>query len=297
MRNLRNLDSLNFEYYSSYVIVGEDLQKLRLAKKMMMEYDITAITNIIMLEPMIISDIDNHIEIYERFYENITNREKKDEIEYGINYTNKIVVRRMIANNKSNAEILKYVNVEQRYIEQIRLQEFYYIDYDYPHDLIITGKGRWETIEEEKDYNHANYFDGIRAIGSIAHLKYISRDGIERIISKSPYFYDTRVYFTKYIITEELYNELIHNEETAKASYEKQNLIKQIKNLKNIISEYKKHPLYYAKDVPKLKKQYNDIFNEGGEGYIPTYYTYEQLAFFEKKLLELIASTKERSWS
>ena len=85
------------------------------------------------------------------------------------------------------------------------------------------------------------------------------------------------------------------NEETAKASYEKQNLIKQIKNLKNIISEYKKHPLYYAKDVPKLKKQYNDIFNEGGEGYIPTYYTYEQLAFFEKKLLELIASTKERS--
>ena len=96
MRNLRNLDSLNFEYYSSYVIVGEDLQKLRLAKKMMMEYDITAITNIIMLEPMIISDIDNHIEIYEGFYENITNREKKDEIEYGINYTNKIVVARIL---------------------------------------------------------------------------------------------------------------------------------------------------------------------------------------------------------
>ena len=116
MRNLRNLDSLNFEYYSSYVIVGEDLQKLRLAKKMMMEYDMTAITNIIMLEPMIISDIDNHIEIYEGFYENITNREKKDEIEYGINYTNKIVVRRMIANNKSNVpmndlkKILKVVN-------------------------------------------------------------------------------------------------------------------------------------------------------------------------------------------
>lgn len=205
MISLRNLHSLNFEYYSSYVIVGEDLQKLRLAKKMIVEYDITDVTNIIMLEPMIISDIDNYIEIYEGFYKNINNREKKDEIEYGINYTNKIVVRTMIANNKSNTEILKYVNVEERYIEQIRLQEFYYIDYDYPHGLIQTGKGRWETIEEEEEYNHANYFDGIRAIGNITHLKYISREGIENIISKSPYFYDTRVYFTKYIITEELY--------------------------------------------------------------------------------------------
>lgn len=77
MRSLRNLHSLNFEYYSSYVIVGEDLQKLRLAKKMITEYDITDVTNIIMLEPMIINDIDNYIEIYEGFYKNINNREKK----------------------------------------------------------------------------------------------------------------------------------------------------------------------------------------------------------------------------
>lgn len=37
-----------------------------------------------------------------------------------------------------------------------------------------------------------------------------------------------------------------------------------------------------------LKKQYNNIHNEGGEGYIPHFYTYEEYEYAKKLLSKLL---------
>lgn len=67
---------------------------------------------------------------------------------------------------------------------------------------------------------------------------------------------------------------------------EKEN--KQINYYKELIKNIEKHKLYHAQEVRKMKKQYNDIHNEGGEGYIPHFYTFEEYEYAKKQLAKLI---------
>ena len=60
------------------------------------------------------------------------------------------------------------------------------------------------------------------------------------------------------------------------------------KSYKELIKNIEKHKLYHAQDVKKMEKQYNDLYNEGGEGYIPHFYTFEEYEYAKKQLAKLI---------
>lgn len=284
---IRNLQTLNFSYLFNYTIAGEDLQKLRLATQMLAEYDVAKVAQYLLMDEAELNAqaIETELQKRETIYNDVVDW-KRESMDSGIRYTDKILVRTMIADGKTNAEIVKYAKVTELYIEKIRLKEFYIFSYDVPHDMVRAGRARWQTIEEEQDLNHANAFDQIRWLEHVS-LENISQDDVERIIRKSPYFEGERVYFTEYIITKELYNELLACEEAAKTKKAADELMEEIAYCEDMIAEHKKHKLHHEKDVPALRKQYNDLNNEGGEGYIPHFYTFEALAYFEKKLAAL----------
>lgn len=289
---LRDLQNLNANYYCKYTIVGEDLQKLRLAQQMLTEYDVAKVANYLLLDEAELDaqTIQSELHKREALYNDIDER-KREYMDYGISYTDKILVRTMVADNKTNSEIMKYAKVTEFYIEKIRLKEFYLFSYDRPHDMIWAGVARWQTIEEEQNFNHANAFDQVRWLDHIS-LDNIKREDIERIIKKSPYFDGEQVYFTEYIITKDLYDELLACEEAAKQKKAADELMEEIAYCEGMIAEHKKHKLHHEKDVPALRKQYNDLNNEGGEGYIPHFYTFEALAHFEGKLAALKKAKK-----
>lgn len=87
-----------------------------------------------------------------------------------------------------------------------------------------------------------------------------------------------------YVITNEQKEALLNY--NTKEILEKEN--KQINYYKELIKNIEKHKLYHAQDVRKMKKQYNDIHNEGGEGYIPHFYTFEEYEYAKKQLAKLI---------
>lgn len=57
---------------------------------------------------------------------------------------------------------------------------------------------------------------------------------------------------------------------------------------KKVIKECENHKLYHKEDIKKIRKQYNDIHNEGGEGYIPHFYTFEEYEYAKKQLTKLL---------
>lgn len=160
---IRNLQTLNFSYLFNYTIAGEDLQKLRLAKRMLAEYDVAKVAQYLLLDEAELNAqaVETELQKRETIYNDVVDW-KREYMDSGIRYTDKILVRSMIADGKTNAEIVKYAKVTELYIEKIRLKEFYIFSYDVPHDMVWAGRARWQTIEEEQDLNHANAFDQIR---------------------------------------------------------------------------------------------------------------------------------------
>lgn len=174
---IRNLQTLNFSYLFNYTIAGEDLQKLRLATQMLAEYDVAKVAQYLLMDEAELNAqaIETELQKRETIYHEVVDYKRKY-MDYGISYTNKILVRTMVADGKTNAEIIKYAKVTGLYIEKIRLKEFYIFSYDVPHNMVWAGTARWQTIEEEQDLNHANAFDQIR------WLEHVSLENISRMM-------------------------------------------------------------------------------------------------------------------
>ena len=91
-----------------------------------------------------------------------------------------------------------------------------------------------------------------------------------------------------YIVTEDEWNKLIvlnnqkHNEKIAKENEES------IKCYKTIIKNCEKQQKLYTKEEAIAKtKEWNDIHNEGGEGFVPHFYTIDEYEYAKKRLKEL----------
>ena len=292
------LENANNFKKSQYTLInfGKNLEKLRIAAKMQTEYNAEKISQYTLLSLENIENLSDKLAKYEMLYKTTTEKERKD-IAYGIIYTNKIITRTMLADKKKATDIVKYANVSETYIKKIALPSFYFLNFDVPKDNISIGIGRWRTIKEENNsfeimqkenrYFNCTFFDKIIELNYIninTHYNYEYNEYIKKLIKKSPYFEGEKVYFDQYVITKDIYDKLLQYEMKQKTNKK----IEEIERYKNYIAKCEKHQLYHEQDIPNLRKQYNNLHNEGNEGYIPHFYTFEEYEFYKKELNKLL---------
>lgn len=265
-----------------FVELAEDIQKLR-KTKLMLQHNISRekACKYTTLEPKEIHILDDSLNQREEILNQIPDV-IKGYLNYGYNYVDKIIVKKMIEDNCTNQEIQEFVNLTEDYINKRRLKTFPFFSWHFGGTDKTVGLARWATVEEEANYNHANVFDLAKAIEQTP-LEDITFEDVQKVITASDndgFLYNDALY----VITNEQKEALLNY--NTKEILEKEN--KQINYYKELIKNIEKHKLYHAQDVRKMKKQYNDIHNEGGEGYIPHFYTFEEYEYAKKQLAKLI---------
>lgn len=265
-----------------FVELAEDIQKLRKAK-LMLQHNILRekVCKYTTLEPKEIHILDDLLNQREEILNQIPDI-IKGYLNYGYNYVDKIIVKKMIEDNCTNQEIQEFVNLTEDYINKRRLKTFPFFSWHFGGTDKTVGLARWATVEEEANYNHANVFDLAKAIEQTP-LEDITFEDVQKVITaydNDGFLYNDALY----VITNEQKEALLNY--NTKEILEKEN--KQINYYKELIKNIEKHKLYHAQDVRKMKKQYNDIHNEGGEGYIPHFYTFEEYEYAKKQLAKLI---------
>lgn len=265
-----------------FVELAEDIQKLRKAK-LMLQHNISRekVCKYTTLEPKEIHILDDSLNQREEILNQIPDI-IKGYLNYGYNYVDKIIVKKMIEDTCTNQEIQEFVNLTEDYINKRRLKTFPFFSWHFGGTEKTVGLARWATVEEEANYNHANVFDLAKAIEQTP-LEDITFEDVQKVITASDndgFLYNDALY----VITNEQKEALLNY--NTKEILEKES--KQINYYKELIENIEKHKLYHAQDVRKMKKQYNDIHNEGGEGYIPHFYTFEEYEYAKKQLAKLI---------
>lgn len=275
---------INPNEYPNYKFVefGEDIQKLRKAKLMLAKnISKERISQYTTLEPQEVNMLDDLLNQREEILSQIPDTINKY-LDYGYNYVDKIIVKKMIEDNCTNQEIQELVNLTEDYINKRRLKTFPFFSWHFGGTNKTVGIARWATVEEEAKYNHANVFDLAKAIEETP-LEDITFEDVQKVITtsdKDGFLYNDALY----VITNKQKEALLNYNK--KEILEKEN--KQINYYKELIKNIEKYKLYHAQDVEKMKKQYNDIHNEGGERYVPHFYTFEECKYAKKQLAKLI---------
>lgn len=270
-----------------FVELAEDIQKLRKAK-LMLQHNISRekvckYTTLEVTELQVLNDLLNQRKKILSQIPDIT----KSYLYYGYDYVEKIIVKKMIEDNCTNQEIQEFVNLTEDYINKRRLKTFPFFSWHFGGTDKTVGLARWATVEEEANYNHANAFDLAKAIEAIP-LENITFEDIQKVITTIPnhdgYLYNDELY----VITNKQKEALIDYDIKNKIEKEKTQLTEEIYYYKKVIKECENHKLYHKEDIKKIRKQYNDIHNEGGEGYIPHFYTFEEYEYAKKQLTKLL---------
>lgn len=92
-----------------------------------------------------------------------------------------------------------------------------------------------------------------------------------------------------YIINEEIYNQLLKMDKENKELKEKQEVEDQIKKYSEIIRECEAaDKLYTIEEAIEARRKYNNLYNEGGFGYVPEYHTIDEYKNAKEMLNRLI---------
>lgn len=92
-----------------------------------------------------------------------------------------------------------------------------------------------------------------------------------------------------YIISQNEWDELVELNAKKRLEKEKKEVEKSITECKQIIEKCEKQEKLYTKEeAAKKRRDYNRLYNEGGEGYVPHFYTIEEYEFAKTKLNELL---------
>lgn len=284
LNKIKKQDEYRIGY--EFVELAEDIQKLRKAK-LMLQHNISRekVCKYTTLEPKEIHILDDSLNQREEILNQIPDI-IKGYLNYGYNYVDKIIVKKMIEDNCTNQEIQEFVNLTENYINKRRLKTFPFFSWHFGGTDKTVGLARWATVEEEANYNHANVFDLAKAIEQTP-LEDITFEDVQKVITtsdKDGFLYNDALY----VITNEQKEALINYDTNNKIKKEKAQLTEEIYYYKKVIKECENHKLYHKEDIEKIKKQYNNIHNEGREGYIPHFYTYEEYEYAKKQLSKLL---------
>ena len=214
-----------------FVELAEDIQKLRKAK-LMLQHNILRekVCKYTTLEPKEIHILDDLLNQREEILNQMPDI-IKGYLNYGYNYVDKIIVKKMIEDNCTNQEIQEFVNLTEDYINKRRLKTFPFFSWHFGGTDKTVGLARWATVEEEANYNHANVFDLAKAIEQTP-LEDITFEDVQKVITASDndgFLYNDALY----VITNEQKEALLNY--NTKEILEKEN--KQINYYKELIKK------------------------------------------------------------
>lgn len=190
--------------------------------------------------------------------------------------------------------------INQKYITTIQMTENIKEGKKMKEYLVchVDGRGQLKkarrlTDEEKKQYveefrNRA--FVGIR--GESIDLKYLMFNEILNYLDRESDGQFTGSSGNVYIITQDEWDELVQMD-SAKAKIAKrkeleENIVSWEKIVQSCEAIKASGNLYSTKeDAQKAKKKYNDFYNEGGDGYVPHFWTVEEYEDAKTKLTEL----------
>ena len=165
------------------------------------------------------------------------------------------------------------------------------LEHAYSYGLSIQG-GRYLTAKEKERYN-PEYRDYMMVgMGEHINLEYVTwadcpnrePDGEFRGCGNSVWII-TKAEKDKYLALEA---------QRKKAAKEKK-IAQEIQDLEREMEIAKKNGIASTKaEANRIMKDWNDIYNEGGYGYVPYTYCQDEYDYMAKKLLELKAIIEEK---
>ena len=169
------------------------------------------------------------------------------------------------------------------------MKEYLVCEVAYLYSIYLRKARRF--TEEEKE-GLAGWFknEGFVGIGDSTKLKYISWIDVREVLKDRK---DDGSFSgcsnCAYIISEDEWNTLTELKEKKRAEEEKKKTERSIAGYRQIIEQCEKQEKLYTKEEATEKYgNYNRLYNEGGEGYVPHFYTIEECEFAKNKLNELL---------
>ena len=166
---------------------------------------------------------------------------------------------------------------------------------------ISLGYARRFTEEEKKGYVKEFRESGFVGVGNRIYLESLTWDDARDFLGCKTRNVDGGFPCSNgqvYIITQEEWDSLVALDEKAKSKSKQDEIIERIEDYEKIIKnceERKKAGNLYStrEEANAARKRYNDLHNEGGEGYIPVFYTVDDYEN-AKKVLEELRSLLEK---
>ena len=172
------------------------------------------------------------------------------------------------------------------------MEEYLVLENAYVYGISLQKARRF--TEEEK-LNYADWFKerGFVSLGKPVKLNEIKQcdlESIESIDLSKPDGEFNGSSNMSYIINEEVWEALITlNESKRKDRVQKEKQEKE-SDYKEIVQACEAAPkLYTPEEAKQARINYNNLYNEGGEGYVPHFYTVDEYEWAKKNLAELEA--------
>ena len=171
----------------------------------------------------------------------------------------------------------------------VNMKEYLVCEVAYSYGVYLK-KARRFTEEEKKGYAEWFREKGFLGVGNDIKLEYIKQSDVNRILKNRQ---DDGSFNgctnCAYIITQAEWNVLLELNEKKRIEDENKETENRINKYKQIIEQCKNQEKLYTKEEAERKRTaYNNAYNEGGEGYVPHFYTVEEYEYAKSKLNELL---------
>ena len=152
------------------------------------------------------------------------------------------------------------------------------------HYIVIENARAWgisicnaRRFTDEEKQHYADWYKEIGFVGVGDHIKLSMLKWSDMPNRKSDGSFvgcDNQAW----IITEEEKTWFIRLDAERKAEAEREKIAINRAYYEDVIKRANRQPkLYTREEAKRLAKQYNDVANEGGEGYVPHYYTIDEV--------------------
>lgn len=172
------------------------------------------------------------------------------------------------------------------------MEEYLVLENAYVYGISLQKARRF--TEEEK-VNYADWFKerGFVSLGELVKLDEIMQcdlESIESIDLSKPDGEFNGSSNMSYIINKEAWEALITLNESKRKDRVQKEKQEKVNEYQKIIKACEVAPkLYTTEEAKQARINYNNLYNEGGEGYVPHFYTVDEYEWAKKNLAELEA--------
>lgn len=153
--------------------------------------------------------------------------------------------------------------------------------------------GQARRLSEEEKAHYAPWFQniGFVGIGENVELEHLNQLEVKKFLQREKsdgQFINSSG--NVYIISQDEWDKLLELENNKKELAEQIKTDQKIAELQEIIRQCEKvEKLYTNEEATEKRKQYNRLYNEGGYGYIPHFWTVDEYEDAKKELHKLLS--------